>query len=271
MHMRNLSILLVFLVMVGCNQSDSDTSQTANEQGNTQDESNTDSNTSSKQESKKTGKVIATVNGNPIYEKDLNGRNLEFVLTEEVIYQVGLKQGVDSDIEDKVRQYEKVLIVDRTKEQILESADPAKAISKEQIQEYYDQNKDKYKYYRINEISFSDLSLGEDIQEKAEKGDTFQDIANSYPDKAITVTDIGFNNAMANKFDNRDVGSISEVIQKPNGTFSILKIVETKDIPLSASKKSIRHILEARNKAKIFDDYAITAAQENNIEVKILQ
>ena len=67
MHMRNLSILLVFLVMVGCNQSDSDTSQTANEQGNTQDESNTDSNTSSKQEPNRTGKVLARVNGNPIY------------------------------------------------------------------------------------------------------------------------------------------------------------------------------------------------------------
>lgn len=271
MILRKLSLLLVFVVLIGCNQSETDTQPTSNEQGNSQSETNSTENSAADSEPLKTGKILARINGNPIYEDDLKGRNLEFVITEEIIYQVGLKQGIDKQYKDEVRQYEKKLVVNRTKAKIMEDAPPSKKISDEEIQTYYDNNKSRYSYTRMHEISFPDVNMGKEIKEKAEKGESLQDIANSYPDQNITVTDIGFDRVMVSKFDTQEIGSVSEVFQKPNGIYSVLKIVEIKEIPLSASKKSIRHLLESRSKAKMFDEYAWQAAQENNIEIEIIQ
>ena len=262
---RKLYILLVFIVLVGCNQTDTNTQSTSNEQENVQNDSN---NTGTVPE--RTGKVLARVNGSPIYEDDLKGKTLDAVITDEIIYQVGLKQGLDSEIQDKVNQYQRVLVVGREKDKMLENAPPTKDVSDEQIQQYYDMNKDRYTYFRIHEITFPNANIGIEIKDKAEKGEDLQDIANSYPDQAVTVTDIGFNRSMIQKFNTKEVGSISEVIQKPNGTFSVLKIVDTKDIPLSTSKKSIRNSLEAKSQARFVDSQAKQAAKENNIEIEIV-
>ncbi len=124
---------------------------------------------------------------------------------------------------------------------------------------------------RIHEISFPDSSLGSEIKDKAKSGEELQNIANSYPDIVITVNDIGFNRFMSKHFKTMEVGTVSEVIQKPDGTFSVLKIVEIKDIPLYKSKSSIRHILKAKRKAGLYERYAKKVADKNNITIEIIE
>ncbi len=267
MTLRKLYLLFIFVALIGCNQSDSNTTT---EQESTQSQTQNNDNSTAEPEPERTGKVLARVNGTPIYEDDLNGRNLEFVITEEIIYQAGIKQGIDKEYRSRVRNFERNLVIEGTKAKILENAEPTKKISDEDIQKYYDLNKDRYTYVRIHEVSFPDVNLGKEIKEKVEKGEDLQEIANGYTDIAVTVTDIGFNKMMAKKFDNREVGSVSEVIQKPNGTFSVLKIVDVKDIPLNSSKKSIRHVLESVEKGQMFENYANTVAKENGMEIEII-
>ncbi len=272
MIVRNLSLLFVFMILLGCNQSDTNTESSPDEQAATDTQTSSTNDTKSDKQEETAGVVVARVNGSPIYEEDLRGRNVEFLVTEEVIYQIGLKQGVDKDYEEQVRKYQKGLIIKGTKAKILENADPAKKISDEEIQEYYDRNKDKYSYLRIHEISFPDPKMGEEIKAKAEKGEDLQEIANGYPDKPVTVSDRGFDRTMVENFsDNREVGAISEVVQKPNGTFAVLKIVEVREVPMKVSKKSIRHILEAGRTAQLYENYAREAAKENNIEIEIIE
>ncbi len=76
---------------------------------------------------------------------------------------------------------------------------------------------------------------------------------------------------MAKHFKTREVGTVSEVIQKPDGTFSVLKIVEIRDIPFNRSTNSIKHILRAQRKARLFDGYAQMVAEDNNMTIEIIE
>jgi len=275
MKLRNLALLFTVLILMACNQSDStDKTQPADNTNadNIQSESSMNDKTSAVEtEPKREGKVIARVNGQPIYEDDSKGRNVEYLISEEIIYQEGIRQGFDKKYRDKVRDFERSLIIRGTKESILENAGPTKEISDEEIQNYYEMNKDRYTHIRIHEISFPDSNLGNEIIEKAKGEEDLQNIANSYPDMVMNVNDIGYNRGMIPQFKTREVGAVSEVIQKPDGTFSVLKIVEVKDIPLRASKNSIKHILKAKRKARMFDNYAQKAADENNMTIEIIE
>lgn len=275
MKFSKLLLLFVFAVLIACNQSDSgDTANTSDSQNSTNEQSQnapTEQTATTDPEPVRDGKVLARVNGKPIYEDDINGQNLEFVITEEIIYQAGLQKGVSKEIEKKVNEFERVLVIKETKIDLLENMAPAKEISEEDIQRYYELNKDKYMYIRMHEISAPDVNVGLEIKKKAEAGEELEDIANSYTDIAVTVTDIGFNRELAQEFENKEIGSVSEVIQKSNGTFSVLKIVDVRDLPLQNSRKSIRHILEAKRKAEMYDNYAKRLADENNITVEIVE
>ena len=275
MTLQKLALLFTVLILISCNQSDSDSktpSADDSNAGSTQSQSSMNENTSSQEtEPEREGKVVARVNGQPIYEDDLNGRNVEYVITEEIIYQEGVRRGIDKQQRDKVRDFERSLIIRETKERILDNAEPTKEISYEDIKIYYENNKDKYTYVRIHEISFPDSNLGNEIIEKAKSGEDLQNIANSYPDIMITVNDIGYNRNMAQHFKTRDVGTVSAVIQKSDGTFSVLKIVKVKDIPLNTTKKSIKHVLESMRKALMFDSYARKIADENNMSIEIIR
>lgn len=270
MSLRNLSLLFGILFIIGCGQSDTNNDSTTDEKPNTeqnQAESGAE-NTGDSGQPERVGKVLARVNGTPIYEDDLNGKNLEFVITEEVIYQAGLKQGIDKQYEDQVRDYERMLVIRGTKEKMLENMGPSKEISEEDIERYYELNKDKYAHVRIYEISFPDVNMGEEIKERVSQGEDLQEIAVSYEDIPVNVADLGYNRKLAQKFKNKEVGAVSEVIQKENGTFTVMKIVEIKEIPLSASKNSIRHNLEALRKGEMYENNANRLAEENGITIE---
>jgi len=275
MTLSKMFLLLVVLIFIGCNQSDSNgkpPSASKDDSDNKQSQTATNDNTAyDESEPEVRGKVLARVNGQPIYEDDLKGYNLEYVVTEEIIYQEGIRQGIDKQYRDQVKNYNRRLIIRGSKQNILENATPTKTVSEEEIKNFYENNKDKYSHVRIHEISFPDSRLGSEIQEKAKNGEELQTIANSHPDLEITVNDIGYNRAMAQHFKTREVGMVSEVIQKPDGTFSVLKIVEIKDIPFNMSKKSIRFTLEAIRKTHMYDSYARKVAKENNMTVEIIQ
>jgi len=260
MILRKFAVLFVLLILIGCNQSDSNSKSPSS-----------DNTAATEPEPEREGKVIARVNGQPIYEDDLNGTNLKFLITEEILYQEGIRQGIDKQYRGRVRDFERRLIISGTKERILENAEPTKQVSNEEIKSYYERNKDIYSYIRVHEISFPDSNLGNEIKDKAKSGEELQTIANSYPDIVITVNDVGFNRRIVQHFKTRNVGSVSEVIQKPDGTFSVFKIVEVRGIPLNTTKNSIKHTLKARRKGRMFDSYAQKIVEENNMTIEIIE
>jgi hypothetical protein len=271
MILRNLLPLFIFVVLIGCNQTDSSTESQSTDPKNSQSQANpsTVSENEYKEDSK--GKILALINNSPIYEDDLNSGSLEYAITDEILYQIGIKRGIEEQYKDQVKEYEKTIVVRAIKIDMLENAEPTKSISEEEIQDHYDRNKDRYTNFRIHEISFSDASVGQEIKEKAESGMDLIEIADSYPDIGISVIDIGYNREMGLKFSNKEVGSISDVIQKPDGTFSVLKIIEMKEVPLKVSKNSIRHILGSRRQAQLLHINVIKMAEDNDIKVEYVK
>ena len=253
-------LFFTLAILIGCNQSDSDSKAPS-----------ADNTSAVESEPDIIGKVLARVNGQPIYENDQTRADLEFFITEEIIYQEGINKGFDKSEKGKVRDFERELVISSTKQSILENAEPAKEISNEDIKNYYESNKDKYTHVYIHEISFPDRNLSNEIKDKVKSGEELQAIAKSYPDIPIVVNDLAYNRTMAQHFTAIEVGSVSEVIKKPDGKYSVLKIVELKEIPINVVGKSIRYILEAKQKAQIFNSYAQKIAEENNMTIEIIE
>ena len=272
MILRKIYLLLTLVILIGCNQSDSPSVENS---GTKQSKSTLNDSTSAVEtEPERTGKVLARVNGQPIYEDRNTQADPEFFITEEILYQAyqeGLIFSDDKSAMDKVRDFERSLIISTAKQRILENAEPTKEVSSEDIENYYESNKDKYKHVIVNEISFPEKALGSEIKDKVKSGEGLQDIANSYPDIPIIVSGIAYNRAMDQHFTAIEVGSVSEVIKKPDGRYSVLKIVELKEIPLKVLTRSIKHLLTAQRKSQMFNSYAQKIAEENNMTIEIIE
>lgn len=218
-------------------------------------------------------KVVARVNGVPIYQDELKGRPIQHLITEEVLYQKGLWLGLDEKYAEKVRDYKKQLIVHDLQADVLENLPPMKEVSDEEVQSYYDNNSEKYTFVRMQEVGFVDKNLGDEILRKMKSGEDLTEIVNGYAESGANVVgrDLGFNRAMVKEFDTVGLGSVSDIITKPDGSYSVIKIVEIKPIPLRQTERAIRSLLKAKRKSYANDNYANQIIEENNIKVEIIE
>jgi hypothetical protein len=219
-------------------------------------------------------KVVARVNGVPIYEDELNGMPVDLLITDEILYQKGLNEGLDKKYEDKIRQYRMSLVVLEVKNKFMANQPPEEEITDEDLLEYYNSAKDiSYTNVRSEEINFKDEGLGEQIVKTAKEGKSLQDIANdlSKAGSEVKVSDLGYDKKYNSYFDVMETGSVSEVIRKEDGTYSVMKIVDVKVIPFEQIKNKIGYILEAKRKGAAFNKYAREVAEENGFTVEIIE
>jgi len=256
-------LLTVLLLLSACGQSG--TKESADKSGNTNQEP-------ASYKPEKSSKVVARVNGVPIYEDELNGRPVNSLITDEILYQEGLKEGLEKKYQDKIREYQMSLVIREIKNAITKKMPPESEITNKDLLDYYNSNKDlNYTRYRIEEINFQNENLGEQIIKMAKEGKSFQDIAKglSNAESQVTVNDLGFNKEMNIYFQAKETGSISGVIRKQDGAYSVLKILEMKEVPYDSVKNTIKYVIEARRKAAAYNQSAMEIAKENGFTVEI--
>ncbi len=222
----------------------------------------------------KSGKVVARVNGVPIYADELNGRSVESLVTDEIIYQEGLKEGLENKYQDKLREYEMSLVVRELKDKYTQTSPPEKEITDEDLLNYYNTAKGLgYTNLRVQGIQFTDSSLGDQIIKMARDGKNFQEIAQklSSPASQLTVKDLGFNKKMNRYFDVKEAGSLSKVVANPDGTFGVYEILDAKVTPFDSVKDSIVYIIKARRKGEAYDQYAKELAKEKGMTIEIVK
>lgn len=257
-------LLTVLLLLSACGQSG--TKESADKSGNTNQEP-----ASYKPES--SSKVVARVNGVPIYEDELNGRPVDSLVTDEILYQEGLKEGLEKKFQNKIREYQMTLVVREIKNRVIDKMPLEEEITDKDLRDYYNSVKDsKYTTYRIEEINFQDEKQGEQIIKMAKEGKSFEDIAKSLSnaESQVTAKDLGFNKDMKIYFESREVGSISNVVNKKDGAFSVLKITEAKETPYNSVKNTIKYVIEAKRKGAAYDQAAKEIAKENGFTVEIV-
>lgn len=221
----------------------------------------------------KENKPLAKVNGTIIYEKDLKGRNLDDVITDEILYQAALKQGVDKKIEEKVDRYEKNLIIRSMKQEILRNQVKAKdeSITEEEIEDYYKNNRERFSFFTVQSIAVDDRITAEDIRNRAIKGENLENIKSQIEKTGEKLSIIKFTlpNNLKRLFDSYDVGNVSNIYERFNH-FVVLKIIDVKRIPLSEVKMGIQQAIIASRKKDPIRKNVEKLKNENDIVVEIL-
>lgn len=263
--------LIAAILCLGCGQSGSGDGKG----DNTGEAGQSDSQTAKAEryKPKRDSKVVAYVNGVPVYEDELRGGTVDMAVTNEILFQEGLRRGVDKKYEQQVEDFRTSLVVREVRMDIMENLPPMKEVTDEDILQYYNRSKDKYSAYHMVEINFSDENLGPEILKLAGEGQALRDIANSLAgkDPKVIFNDLGTRREFVQYFDDREVGSLSEIVKRSDGTFSVLKIVEVKQTPLANIKFSIRNNLEARREATSIENKSREIARENNMEIEIVR
>lgn len=217
-------------------------------------------------------RIVARVNGKPIYEKDLGGRPLEYVITDEILYQDGLKRGLDKKLEPRIEQFKKELIVKDMKSEIINKLPRNDEVSDKDIEDYYKANEGRYTQMRVKEITLEDKGLAEEAHKRAVSGEELEKIASDLSAKSgenIPVKELVFGVRYNEIFKGKDVGSVSDVIQEGN-EFKVVKLVEVRRIPLLRARSSIKYLVLAKKKNDAIRDYAEKLSKEDNIKVEIL-
>ena len=263
-------ILIAAILCLGCGQSGPGDGKGDNAENGGQSDSRTAK--VERYKPKRDSKVVAYVNGVPVYEDELRG-TVDRAITDEILYQEGLRRGIDKKYEQQVDDFKTSLVVREVRIDLMEDLPPMKAVTDEDITAYYDSNKEKYSAYHTVEINYSDENLGPKILELAGEGKELREIANSLAgeDPKIIFNDLGTRREFVQYFDDKEVGALSEIVKKPDGTYSILKIVEVKETPLANVRFSIRNNLEARRKAASIEKKSREIARENNMEIEIVR
>ena len=215
--------------------------------------------------------VVARVNGRPIYKEDLRNRPLEGAIDYEILYEAGLKKGLDKKVERTVEDYKKRLVVTALQRDLVSNL-PKEEASEQEILEYYNNNKSKYVSLGIKEITVEDKNLADEIDKKALAGEEFEKIVADYSNsgKKITLDDSRFNRKYNNRFAALEVGSVSEVIEDGN-TFKIVKITEVREMPFDKVKQAVKYTIGAQKKGQVIHEYAEKMKNENNIKVEIIE
>jgi hypothetical protein len=217
-------------------------------------------------------RIVARVNGKPIYEKDLGGRPLEYVIADEVIYQEGLKRGLDKKLEPQIEQYKRGLIVTTIKNEIISSLPKGGEVTDKEIEDYYNENESRFTHLRVKEIILKDKNLAEEAHKRAMGGEDLEKIASDLSAKSgenIPVKELVFGVRYNELFKGKSVGSVSDVIQEGN-EFKVIKLIEVIKIPLAKSSESIKYLVLAKRRDDAIREFAIKVSKEDNIKVEIL-
>jgi hypothetical protein len=216
--------------------------------------------------------VIARVNGKPIYKEDLRGRPLEIAIDTEILYEAGMKQGLDKEVESAVEDYRKRLVVAAVQREIIQGLPKEEEVSQAEVEEYFKQNKSKYTAMSFKQIIVDNQNLADQIQKKAAAGEDFDKIAADLTKSGtiVNIRDLRFNRRFNDLFAGKPVGSVSDVIKEGN-KFVILKVTEVKELPLEKASQAIKYTVAAKRRSQAMHDYAEKAKKDNNITVEIIE
>jgi foldase protein PrsA len=256
-------LLLIALINVSCTQSEK-------KEETKKDATKAEVTTTDKQDNSTGKKVVARVNGKPIYEEDLKGRPLRMVINEEILYQEGLKQGLDKRFQGEIDDYKKRVIAETVKRELLSELPKAKEIevTEEQIKNYYEKHPDKYTFISVKEISLPDKTTAEEVRKRLLAGEDPAKIKSELGEKVV-VKDLKFGKMHYKKFDKIEVGAISEIIED-GGQFKILQITDVRQVPLQKVSNAIKQRIIARKTGKMIQEKVDEMKKENNIKVEII-
>jgi len=250
-----LLIMIAFTLIVSCDRQESkQTKEPGTENAKTQ------------------GKVAFKINGRPVYKDEMSVRDINAAINDEILYEDALMKGVDKEarVEKTLKIYRRNFIVGIMKKKIIDDFLENYQLSDEEINKYYEENKNKYSIIDVNKLLIQDKSKAEEIHNKLVNGEAIDDIVIEYkaPNTEIIVQKI-FNTRRYNDlFDSLEVGKISKPVDEQDNT--LIYVILKADIKsLDSMKNKIQYSLLNKQKNKAIADYIEKTKKENNIKVEM--
>jgi peptidyl-prolyl cis-trans isomerase C len=239
------------------------------------------------------GKIIAKVNGTPITEEDLSfrlpsahgqrrpsgnqQRALDDVITEELLYQQGLKVGLDNEpgYRAQIAKLEHQLAIAKRTEmtrRVYNTQVAAKVeITHADAKSYYDQNADQITTeLHLGVIPFNNKEGAEEALQKIRGGATFESIARSVMGSQVSAGrepwDLGFLSWDQIPFDFADAvyrlkpGEVSDVVSSQRTGYQVFKLFGVRKNP-KADFASISGLIMNRLR-----DVKVTEAYKQYVE-----
>ncbi|MEM4407339.1 MAG: peptidyl-prolyl cis-trans isomerase [Candidatus Caldarchaeum sp.] len=216
-------------------------------------------------------KVVARINGKPIYQEDLDRYSVSEYINDLILYEEGVRRGIDKELEKQVEHYKKRLVINRLKSEIMEKV-PNQEVTDKEIEDYYNKNKDRYVYLSVEEITTSDKAIAEEIHKRAVAGEELRDIAEKYKKEGTPVryANIRLTTKFNMFFPKKEKGAVTGVINVKD-KYTMLKITDVRELPLDRVKSSIASTIIAGRRFSALNDFIEKLKKEQNIKIEILE
>ncbi|MEM4658490.1 MAG: peptidyl-prolyl cis-trans isomerase [Candidatus Methanosuratincola sp.] len=216
-------------------------------------------------------KIVARINGKPIYKEDLDRYSIPEYINDLILYEEGIRQGIDKEFEKQVENYKKRLVINRLKADVMTKVQDQKVSDKE-IEDYYTKNKDRYVYLSVEEITTGDKAVADEIHKRAVAGEELRDIAEKYKKEGTPVryASMRLTTKFNMFFPKKEKGAVTGVIHVKD-KYTILKIVDVRELPLDKVKSSIESTIIAGRRFQALNDFIEKLKREQNIKVEILE
>lgn len=218
-------------------------------------------------------RVVAKVNGKPIYAKQLMGRPLRNVINQEIIYQEAVSKGLDKDPEiiELTESYKKGLVASLMVKKILEESGAAN-ITEAQIKQYYRENEDNYTRLLMKEVTTGSKKVADEFHQMVTSGTGFEEGVKKFQERRINL------GLKSSKSEKSHIGYFPEIkrdaisrVTKVGPNYKVFQIARIRRTPLSLVSKSIETKLRAMQKPRVVADYAAKVTKESGIKVEMMR
>jgi hypothetical protein len=273
MDMKTILPIISFLILfiIGCERTEKkevkeDTSPKSTESANADKEQIKEKTTDEK------NNIVARIDGRPIYEQDVLGRPFEAAINNEILYQIGLKQGLDKKYSGLESPQKKLMVINSVTAKLLNDL-PQIEITDKEAEDFYNENKNRYVHVSVVKTITDDSNVAKEIHGRLMDGEDLLTIANAYKNSGANVKFLSMVTDMEKiknyKFKKYEEGSIGEIIENGD-VFEIYTIREIVTDPFSKSKRRIKHGLWKAKRANLYNNAFEDLKKENKIKVVIV-
>ena len=276
---RLLSLLIVFTVAVSCTQPDNK-------------DKNTEETTESKQISQKAPErdktVVAKVNDTPVYKYKLEKslvNPLREAIVKEVLLQEAIKKGYrkgdfsNADFEDPKIKGEFITnnhaAVQTMEREILNNVNVNKKVTDKEVNEYYNENIDKYTYVATLKYTVdADEQTSQKVRGMLVGGSNVNDIRDKYSGQGLKISveekKMTNNPIILDNLDVVEVGAISKPIRFA-GKYDIYKVTTIKKVEINKIKYSLKQNIKSLRKRDAIYNYVDKLIKSDEYNVTVLE
>lgn len=211
------------------------------------------------------------INDRPVTRGQIHGPNLERGISNEVIYEMALKQGMDKDQEiiDRGQLYKKNLLVSKIKSKAIKDHLSQITITDEELDTFYEETKNNFARLDLTQIMLDDEQTAHNVYSKIVTSDDIDKTIDEQQKQGIVIItkELKLTRNYDHLFKEIEVGSLTKPV-KGTHKYNIYRIDKIDYVPLEQIKQKLRLQLTSKHRLKAIDQYVDSAIKNNNIVIK---